>query len=459
MSFAGIRTDSRLREIDRTCLTIRLRKDIIPSPGAFVTHCLSFEDLADGRCEYEAARTLHELFNTPDTISLGYNSLGFDDEFLRFLFYRNLLEPYTHQYANGCSRADILPVAALYKRFSTPPVIQWPCLDNGRPTLKLEHIAKENQFITSGPAHDALADVEALVALCRRFALQSDMWAYALGFFDKQTDLKRVETIPETCRIQDHFFRNALMVSSSFGPEAGYLAPVLHIGGAIPYANQQLWVRLDRPECGEINPDTGQFNWFPVRKKPADQWLVLPALDRFMDRLTENAKKTAGDVIAMFRENLSVFLDTVQVHRAYAYPEIPEMDPDAALYQDGFFTGSEKKDIARFHAAAPFENMDIKTLSQVVETLRAPRIKTLAARILSRNYQLPSTPEFKAHFEKLSSGGKIFGFRGEEKTTLPGAVESLAAQVMEQETLNSRRQLALDQIDAYLREWKTMILR
>jgi exodeoxyribonuclease I len=67
--------------------------------------------------EYQAARVLHTLFNTPDTLSLGYNSLGFDDEFLRFLFYRNLLDPYSHQYAANCSRADILPVAALFKIF------------------------------------------------------------------------------------------------------------------------------------------------------------------------------------------------------------------------------------------------------------------------------------------------------------------------------------------------------
>ncbi|MCF8126094.1 MAG: exodeoxyribonuclease I, partial [Desulfotignum sp.] len=108
LTFAGIRTDTKLCEIDRTCLTIKLRKDIIPSPHAFVTHCLTPKFLEGGICEYEAARVLHQLFNTPGTISLGYNSLGFDDEFLRFLFYRNLLEPYSHQYANGCSRADIL---------------------------------------------------------------------------------------------------------------------------------------------------------------------------------------------------------------------------------------------------------------------------------------------------------------------------------------------------------------
>ncbi len=111
-----------------------------------------------------------------------------------------------------------------------------------------------------------MADVEALVALCRRFAEKADVWTYALGYFDKQTDLKRMEMIAPACQIQDRFFRNAVMISASFGAEAGYLAPVLHIGRAIPYSNQDLWIRLDRPECGNIDPDTRQFDWFPIRK-------------------------------------------------------------------------------------------------------------------------------------------------------------------------------------------------
>ncbi len=453
LSFAGIRTDSRLQEIDRTGLTVRLRKDIIPSPGAFVTHCLAWKDLADGPCEYQAARLLHDLFNTPDTVSVGYNSLGFDDEFLRFLFYRNLLDPYTHQYANGCSRADILPVAALYNRFCTPPVIQWPRLSDNRPTLKLEHIARENQFEVSGPAHDAMADVEALVALCRRFAHRSDMWAYALGFFDKQTDLKRVSSMAETCRIKDRSFRSAVMVSASFGPDAGYLAPVLHIGGALPYANQQLWIRLDRPETGQIDSDTRRFTWFPIRKKPADSWLLLPPLDRFVNRLTQGARQIAADVIAAFQKESLDFLDTVQAHRAYTYPHIPDLDPDAALYQDGFFSVTEKKDIARFHDAGPFDTADMNTLSRVLTLLKTPRVHTLAARILSRNYQVPAAEEFKDHLEKLAHGGKITGFRNEDKLTLPRAIACLAESRLQQKHLDVRQQDALQRVDAYLRKW------
>ncbi|MEX1298938.1 MAG: exonuclease domain-containing protein [Desulfotignum sp.] len=453
LTFAGIRTDSRLREIDRTRLTLRLRCDVIPSPEAAITHCLTPDDLSDGLCEYQAAQKLHALFNTPDTVSLGYNSFGFDDEFLRFFFYRNLLEPYTHQYADGCSRGDILPVTALYNRFCEPPVIRWPRLEGNKSTLKLEHIARENQFDTSGPAHDAMSDVEALVQLCRRFAGRTDMWAYALGFFDKATDLKRMQGIADTCRIRDRFFRNALMISASFGSTAGYLAPVLHIGGAVPYANQQLWIRLDQPGYQEIDPDTRRFDWFPIRKKPADAWLVLPPLDRFTQKLSNDARQTAARVIAMFRENCSEFLDTVQAHREFAYPWIPALDPDAALYQEGFFTAAEKKDIARFHDAGPFETKEAQTLSRLPATLHTPRVQALAARILTRNYLVPASPEFQAHLEKLSSGGSIAGFRSEEKRTLPQAKAGLKDIASHRDTLNSRQRRALDGIDAYLREW------
>ena len=454
LTFAGIRTDSRLREIDRTSLTIRLRNDVIPSPEAVITHCLTPEDLSGGLCEYQAALKLHDLFNTPGTVSLGYNSFGFDDEFLRFLFYRNLLDPYTHQYADGCSRADILPVTALFNRFCNPSVIRWPRLADGTPTLKLEHIARENQFETSGPAHDAMSDVEALVLLCRRFADRADIWEYALGFFDKPADLKRIQGIAETCRIRDRFFRTALMISASFGSTAGYLAPVLHIGGAVPYANQQLWVRLDLPGCGDINPETRRFDWFPIRKKPADAWLVLPPLDRFTQKLRETARQTAANVLDTFREKFSLFLDTAQAHREFAYPWIPDLDPDAALYQEGFFTAAEKKDIARFHDAAPFDTADTETLSRLPTSLQTPRVQTLASRILARNYHVPASPEFQVHLDKLSRGEKIAGFRSEEKLSLPRAKNGLKKIASEKETLTVRQRQALARYGACLREWR-----
>ena len=107
LQFAAIRTDMQLNELERHHFFIQLNSDVIPSPQALITHQIPLDQLLHGEKEIIAIKKIHELVNTPNTISVGYNSLEFDDEFLRFSFYRNLLPPYTHQYANNCGRMDI----------------------------------------------------------------------------------------------------------------------------------------------------------------------------------------------------------------------------------------------------------------------------------------------------------------------------------------------------------------
>ncbi|RLB91830.1 MAG: exodeoxyribonuclease I, partial [Deltaproteobacteria bacterium] len=200
LTFACIRTDLFLKEISRELITIKLRRDIIPSPHAFITHCLTQKELESGITEYPAAKRIHLLFNTPGTISLGYNSLGFDDEFLRFLFYRNLLDPYAHQYANQCSRMDLLPVTTLFKVFCDH-VLEWPHLTDGRTSLKLELLSQKNAFMTSGRAHEAMNDVEAVIELARIFSRQKDIWEYALAFFNKTKDSLRINSMEKGYRV------------------------------------------------------------------------------------------------------------------------------------------------------------------------------------------------------------------------------------------------------------------
>ena len=138
LQFAAIRTDRELNELSRCEIQVKLNPDIIPSPAAVITHRIGVPDFVKGISEYEAIQEIHTLLNTPNTISVGYNSLGFDDEFLRFSFYRNLLPPYTHQYSNQCGRMDIYPITLLYYLFKRDH-LQWPN-DNGQINLKLENI-------------------------------------------------------------------------------------------------------------------------------------------------------------------------------------------------------------------------------------------------------------------------------------------------------------------------------
>ena len=112
--FAAIKSDENLQEINRYEIDIKLRPDVVPSPEALIITRLGINDIKQGLCEYDALIKIHKLFNQPNQINIGYNSLKFDNTMLRFGFYRNLLDPYSHQYKNYSFRADVMNINLLY---------------------------------------------------------------------------------------------------------------------------------------------------------------------------------------------------------------------------------------------------------------------------------------------------------------------------------------------------------
>ncbi|MCP4553276.1 MAG: exodeoxyribonuclease I, partial [Bacteroidetes bacterium] len=302
-------------------------------------------------------------------------------------------------------------------------VLQWPHRGDGFTSLKLELLSQKNKFITSGRAHEAMNDVEAVIELAKIFSRQKDIWDYALAFFNKTKDTLRVNTIQKGCRIGNIDFRICLMVSASFGPKNNYVAPVIHIGESLPYKNQSLWIRLDLEEVFEKNENSDIFDLFVIRKRPGDQLIVLPFLDRFQARITTKAQKILGQNIEKIQLYPDLFLTTSQYHLEYKYPLIPEIDLDASLYQSGFFSHSEKKEINRFHSSK-----DTKK-AIVCETFESERVRAMAKRILLRNFDglslIGKTREYTDHLRRLLSQSpedKILGYRNDVKY---GAVQGM----------------------------------
>lgn len=424
LTFAGIRTGLDFKEIERHSVTIRLRKDIIPSPKAFSTHRLSFDDLCLGISEYEAALIIHKIINEPGTISVGYNSLGFDDVFLRFMFYRNLLDPYSHQYSNGCGRMDILPITTVYKLFH-PECLKWPESD-GKPSLKLDLIANENHFVTSGRAHEAMNDVESVIELSKILSKQEATWHYCLHLFDKTHEEKRINNIKNDFVIHGENFKICMMISSSFGSGVNYMAPVLHLGRSQPYKNQNLWLRIDSELFKNPGNDLNTEDIYVIRKRLGDEYIILPRFQRYWDKIPYISRQMADQNLSSIRSEWENFFDFVQTQINYKYPYIPDIDLDAALYQDGFFSDKEKRQCELFHKTAHMSKHTI------INQLNSHRIKALALRILSRNsFDSPfeeSNKEFESYMNMLrasSSEPKIKGYRGDSKFNRIQGLEEL----------------------------------
>ena len=98
-------------------------------------------------------------------IFLGFNSISFDEEFLRQAFYQ-CLHPVFLTNTNRNARADVLDLmraaGTLY-----PSVIRPGIGADGENVYRLGALAAANG-IALGKAHDAAHDVDAMLQLCRR---------------------------------------------------------------------------------------------------------------------------------------------------------------------------------------------------------------------------------------------------------------------------------------------------
>ena len=98
------------------------------------------------------------------TLFLGYNSLSFDEEFLRQAFYQCLYSPFLTN-TQGSARADILNLCRLTVALR-PDVIK-PAIDkHGRTIFKLKALAETNGITALSP-HNAMADVSTTLTLCQ----------------------------------------------------------------------------------------------------------------------------------------------------------------------------------------------------------------------------------------------------------------------------------------------------
>jgi len=439
LQFAAIRTDLKLRELERYELRVKLNCDVTPSPAAIITHRIGMSELQTGIDEYAALLQIHHWFNTPGTISLGYNTLGFDDEFLRFSFYRHLLPPYTHQFANECSRMDLYPLTVMYYLFKPSVLRQWPQV-NQQPSLKLERLNEVNQLVV-GQAHNAMVDVEATLALARNYSQEREMWDFLLGYFSKETDLNRMNQLDS----------EALLVDGKLGSQQNYLAPVLKLGQHCQYKNQTLWLRLDLENLIETTVDNIPKTTYVIRKKFGESELLLPVKPRYLEKVSLDRQQLAKKNKTRLQENPELLTAICNYHRQYIYPKIPGIDPNAALYDLGFPTPHEENLFRQFHQAPASQKMTI------AQQFSHPVHQQLALRIMGRHFPNELTAEqlnlFNQYLQKSLYGcedGAGIDYRGQYKLTVPVALTDL--NTLKNSALSAEQLALLDEFNNYYRQ-------
>ncbi len=218
--FAGIRTDAQLNEVGEPVMFFcRPANDFLPEPQAcLITGITPQLCLERGIPEYQFAARIEQALAEPGTIGVGYNTIRFDDEITRFMFWRNLIDPYGREWQNQCGRWDLLDVVRLTYALR-PDGIEWPRHEDGRPSFRLEDLARANGLAHEA-AHDALSDVRATIALASLIrSRQPKLFDFALRLHKK--DQVAAELGLPTTRATARPF---LHVSGMFPAERGCLA-------------------------------------------------------------------------------------------------------------------------------------------------------------------------------------------------------------------------------------------
>jgi len=187
LQFAAIRTDNDLNEIERFEIRSKLLPYIVPSPRALQVTGISVDQLhsPDTPSFYEMAMAIrNKLIEWTPSIIIGHNSLGFDEHFLRQIFYQSLLPPYLTNTGGNC-RSDSLRIVQTVSLFE-PDAINIPIVNNKK-IFKLDQLAPANGFEHAN-AHDALADVEATLFICKLIEEEApEIWSNFIRFSNKST--------------------------------------------------------------------------------------------------------------------------------------------------------------------------------------------------------------------------------------------------------------------------------
>ncbi len=226
VQFAAIRTDANFNPIEKTVLYCKPPKDYLPNVEAILlTGITPSYANAHGLQENQFILEVLNFLTKQNNCVLGFNSIKFDDEFLRHTAYRNFYPAYKFNTTAGSSRWDILPLIRLCAALC-PEGINFPILEEeNRINFKLEELTVANN-LSHEHAHDALSDVEATIALTRLIKeRQPKMFDYVFNHRSKAS-LFELLCDPHSGNLLQ---RPMVAINSYFGPEHIYAGVILPI--------------------------------------------------------------------------------------------------------------------------------------------------------------------------------------------------------------------------------------
>lgn len=408
MQFAGQRTDIDLNPIGNPDnILITLPKDSLPDPAAVLIHGVTPQQtILEGMSEAEFLKYFYAEIVKPETTYVGFNNIRFDDEFMRYLNYRNLYDPYAWSWENGCSRWDILDVVRL-TRALRPDGIEWPVDENGANVNRLELLTKANK-LEHLSAHDALSDVSATIQVARLIKnKQPKLYDYLFELRKKVEASKLVKS--------GHPF----VYTSSHYPSAQMHTTVVAKVADHPDANCALVFDLRYDPSAWVNKTAEQIvdAWrydrdrtkdnppLPVKTMRLNRCPAIAPLGTVKDEATQlrlglDLKQVGANrqtLLAAMGDFSAKLLQAVEIlNQEQEDRQLKHRRPvDTQLYA-GFLTDDDRKAIKEMHA-----NESADKIRSMRNRFDDPRLKKLTSLYLARNYYKDLSDEERASWDEF----------------------------------------------------------
>ena len=399
LQFAAIFTDRDFNTLKSIDIRIKLRPDVVPSPEALYVTQTSPEFLLHGTPdnpainEHDAMNFIYEILNYPNTISIGYNNFHFDNEFIRFKNYQNQLPPYTHEWANHCHKLDVYPIVMLAHQFF-PKTLKWPQI-NGKLSLKLEHMVRENN-VSTGISHDALVDVQDTINLTKLLANDDALWKLANMLLTKSSDKDQITNSPTALFINKTKYQLGFIIDQ-FANSAPI--PVISLGQQNNQKNRISFLRLDKLSLQNTSVEQAVSEHLFISKKYGELPFYFPFDNKHcQNKIDQQSLNIAQSNINLLKQNSFVLNRFLQAAQNMTFPLRENIDSNACLYSNGFPNQETANLLEKFRFAD--KNRKLEAALKINDQHQ----KALAIRTLGNNY--PSLLQPSANDSKATSANK-----------------------------------------------------
>ena len=424
--FGAIRTNHDLEVVgDPIEFHCRASVEEPPSIGACLVTGITPQDTTDGLEEAPFIESVLDVLSEPGTTSTGWNSMGYDDEIVRFAAWRNLLPPYEREYKWDNARFDLLAAFRFAWATGRRDGIEWPAYEDGSVSLSLGDLAAANGVEDhAAAAHDALADVRATIELARLLRkTQPKLWNYAFGLRRKKEVAKVVD------KVVDREASPFLLCDRGIGAARGHATIAVTIDRLDTNGRLVLDLHGDPAEILELEPRQlhARFHRLdpdlprvPVRRVRTNK-LPMVTTPKVLDTATQGWESISLDPelvesrMTFVRENHARIRERLRLV-ADEPPETSTIDPEEQLYS-GFPSDSDSRAMQSARKGGP------EALRRFVRTADDERLSQLAFRYLARVHPDSLEDDEKAQWT-LHLRDRLLGPGGEDR---PRGHESLKA--------------------------------